>query len=101
MSRTYREGVTWLYHIHGHYYEFPPVGTLSRQDWESWRGAHMARIENSECRDGKHNNGLMTSPSAPWFKVIRRRERRRAEKQAVYLGKEPPLFKKSDRYNWW
>jgi len=100
MSRTYRDGVEWLYKLHGHYYEQPPAGT-SWQDWESWRGVHLARIENSRCRDGKFKNGLMTSPSAPWFKVIRRRERRHAENQAVYLGKEPPRFKKTDRWEWW
>ena len=100
MSRTYRDGVSWLYKLHGHYYEFPPASAL-RQHWEDWRGVHLARVENSQCRDGKFRNGLMTSASAPWFKVIRRRERRRAENQAVYLGKELPIFKKSDRYNWW
>lgn len=43
----------------------------------------------------------MCSYIPSWFKTIRKRARRSKEKQALRIGKEVPLFKKDDEWEWW
>ncbi len=67
-----------------------------------------------ECRDFSAKHVLMTRthkderrgwsfkarvPS--WFKKMQKKKRKAKEKQAVRTGKEPPLSKKSDHWDWW
>ena len=100
MSRTRRSGYRWKYVCHGHAYTYEELNELFpsrgyRDITWSWTGAEF---HSKDLRDG--NNEMMTSPPK-WFKRIKRRCERRRMNAAVRDEKLIPVFRTSDRWDWW
>jgi hypothetical protein len=97
MSRTYRTGVQWVYHVRGEFY-------TNDDEWRRWgwrMGWKLIERWTNKCRDGKRNNGLLCSPPMPWAKRIQARYERRHQNWAVRDGKDMPFFKKTVRWDYW
>jgi hypothetical protein len=103
MSRTYRTRLDLLYKAKGRFWtseeRSADIADNSVSRWEQLlRGDFnwgMVYVLNNRCRDGK----AWDKPNKE-FKQMKRRCERRLVNQAVYLGKDIPVFKKSDQWDW-
>jgi|LakMenEpi03Aug12_release.lakeMendotaPanAssembly.Ray.scaffolds.fasta_scaffold283438_3 hypothetical protein len=96
MSRTYRtnEECSRAY-AHGHYWTWDEERLLCDRlgVWTmGWKRVYMV---NRQARDRKH-----WDKPPKWFKQQRRREERARVKVAMRSGREIPIFKKSDQWDW-
>jgi hypothetical protein len=82
-------------YAHGHYWTWDEE-CLLRDRLGVWTmGWKRVYIVNQQSRDRKH----WDNPPR-WFKQQRRRKERARVKDAMRSGRELPIFKKSDRWDW-
>jgi hypothetical protein len=99
MSRTYRTQMKWRKLAHGRYWtndeEMSYLGSLGLKWWSNKLGWNRRRFIDRKSRDNKPWN-----KPPRWFKAMNRRWERNRVNQAVRIGREPPTFRKSDRWEW-
>lgn len=95
MSRTVRTHEDGRYYVNGNYYDWREFKTVRWYESPRMLGYHYDYYLNRNDRDKK-----------PWnkppkhFKQMKRRLERAKVKNALRCGKEPPIFPKSDVYEW-
>jgi hypothetical protein len=96
MSRTFRKWLDGEYIINGdiiHPNE-PKMDHYSTRGFWGWGFKYRIRVIKKQ-RDRKPWN-----KPPKWFKQERRRNERAKVNNAMRVGKEPPLFKKADQWDW-
>jgi len=101
MSRTYRTHLGWRYRAHGRDWTWEEmeefVDSLGDRKGHWWIGLgwNGHNLIERRCRDRK-----------PWdkpsreFKAMNRRVERARVADAIRNGRDIPLFKKSDQWDW-
>jgi hypothetical protein len=91
MSRTYRKYETHKFHANGKFYEDEEWLELPWEETSGWQLARLWEIQ----RDKKPNFKPTKS-----FKKSRRKSEKAKAKDAMKKGKEIPIFKKNDVWDW-
>lgn len=103
MSRTYRTHLEYATRAYGRYWTWEEqrefFKALSGKEWGTWYvpspGWNGHYFLDRKARDRKPWN-----KPPKWFKQQNRRNERAKEKAALVAGKEIPLFRKGDQYDW-
>ena len=98
MSRTYRTHLEYESKAYGRYWTWEEEKAFVEEMGWSWReprGWTGHYFLNRKSRDKKP-----WDKPPRWLKTMNRRIERVKEEAAVRLGKEIPLFRKGDRYDW-
>jgi hypothetical protein len=101
MSRTYRKREDWVRLAYGRYWTWEEEREFIKENWPEartwwitlgWSGRYFL---DRKGRDEKPGH------KAPkWFKQCNRRCERGKVRDAINAGKEVPLFRKSDSWDW-
>ena len=98
MSRTYRTHLEWKRRAYGRDWSWDEEKEFLKQTGFSvywtpgWNGHYFI---DRKCRDSKP-----FGKPAKWFKRMKRKNERAQEKAAVRAGRDVPVFRKSDQWDW-
>jgi hypothetical protein len=92
MSRTYRRTEEWLDLAYGRYWTWEEQKDIPFDECRGWSSRTLI---NKKGRDKK----AWDKPNKSFKQMKRQRERAKV-KDAIAKGKEPPVFRKSDQWDW-
>ena len=91
MSRTYRKWLNWDWYAHGKFWTKEEMDKLSNEETLGWHGKYrIKKVKDSKCWNKPNKE----------FKQMKRRNERAKVKCAMAQEKDPPIFKKTDQWDW-
>lgn len=101
MSRTYRTHLEWRTRAYGRDWTWEEEKAFIEENWPEAR-TWWIRLGWNGCYrlDRRARDRKPWDKPPRWLKAMNRRQERAKVRDAVNAGKDAPLFRKGDRYDW-